>query len=72
MLEAITLCEQITGNKLSYSYSETNRIGDHIWYVSDLSKFKSHYPDWNWEYGLTETLTQIHDGISSRLGVKTV
>ncbi|MCE6988943.1 NAD-dependent epimerase/dehydratase family protein [Dyadobacter sp. CY323] len=71
MLEAIALCEQITGNKLSYSYSDTNRVGDHIWYVSDLTKFKSHYPDWNWEYGLVETLTQIHDGISSRLGVKT-
>ncbi|HEV7378383.1 MAG TPA: NAD-dependent epimerase/dehydratase family protein, partial [Dyadobacter sp.] len=72
MLEAIALCETITGNKLSYSYSETNRIGDHIWYVSDLSKFKEHYPGWNWEYGLVETLTQIHDGISSRLGIKTV
>ncbi len=67
MLEAITLCEKITGNKMSYSYSETNRIGDHIWYISDLSKFKSHYPGWNWQYGLDETLVQIHDGIASRL-----
>ena len=41
MLEGITLCEEITGNKMNYSYSETNRIGDHIWYISDLSKFKS-------------------------------
>lgn len=67
MLEAITLCEQITGNKMNYVYSDTNRIGDHIWYVSDLSRFKDHYPTWNWEFGLTETLTQIHDGISARL-----
>lgn len=67
MLEGITICEEITGKKMSYSYSETNRIGDHIWYISDLSKFKEHYPAWNWKYGLNETLQQIHDGITSRL-----
>jgi CDP-paratose 2-epimerase len=67
MAEAIVLCEQITGKKMNYSYAETNRIGDHIWYISDLSKFKSHYPAWHWKYDLTETLTQIHDGIAGRL-----
>ncbi len=67
MLEAIQVCEQITSKKMSFSYSETNRIGDHIWYVSDLSKFKAHYPGWNWTFGLNETLQQIHDGISTRL-----
>ena len=67
MIEAIAICEEMTGKKMSYSYSETNRIGDHIWYVSDLSKFKSHYPNWNWTFGLNETLQQIHDGIASRL-----
>jgi CDP-paratose 2-epimerase len=35
MLEAIDWCEKISGNKMSFSYSETNRIGDHIWYVSN-------------------------------------
>jgi CDP-paratose 2-epimerase len=67
MLEAITMCEKITGKKIDYSYSDTNRIGDHIWYISDLSKFKSHYPEWNWKYNLEDTLLQIHDGISERL-----
>jgi CDP-paratose 2-epimerase len=66
MIEAIGICEEITGNKLSHSYSETNRVGDHIWYISDLSKFKSHYPTWNWTFGLHETLVQIHDGVKSR------
>ena len=67
MLEAITMCEQITGKKMNYSYSESNRIGDHIWYISDLGKFKAHYPGWSWQYGLTDILSQIHNGISSRL-----
>lgn len=67
MLEAIKICEQITGNKINYSYSDTNRIGDHIWYISDLTKFKTHYPLWNWQYGVTETLEQIFNGIRSRM-----
>ena len=41
MLEAIELCQEITGKELNYSYTEDNRSGDHIWYVSDLSKFKA-------------------------------
>ena len=66
MIEAIDLCEKITGNKLNYSYAEDNRIGDHIWYISDLSKFKSHYPDWNWTYDLTSTLVQIYESMLER------
>jgi CDP-paratose 2-epimerase len=67
MMEAVSLCEKITGNKMNIAYSETNRIGDHIWYISNLNKFKEHYPDWNWEYGLELTMSQIHDSISSRM-----
>ena len=66
MLEAITLCEQISGNTMSYSYQETNRIGDHIWYVSDVRKFQSHYPDWTWKYDLEQTLQQMHDAMLKR------
>jgi CDP-paratose 2-epimerase len=66
MLEAITLCEQISGNKMSYSYQETNRIGDHIWYVSDVRKFQSHYQDWTWKYDLEQTLQQMHDAMLKR------
>ena len=69
MIEAIDLCEAISGKKIDYSYSETNRIGDHIWYVSDLSKFISHYPGWYWKYNLQDTLVQMHDGIGARLAM---
>ncbi|AKD57053.1 NAD-dependent epimerase/dehydratase family protein [Spirosoma radiotolerans] len=67
MLEAIALCEQISGNKMNYTYSETNRIGDHIWYISNLNKFKNHYPDWTWNYDLNQTMVQIHDSMVARL-----
>ena len=60
MLEAIDLCEEISGSKLQWKYEEDNRIGDHIWYVSDVRRFQSHYPNWKYRYGLRELLNEIH------------
>jgi CDP-paratose 2-epimerase len=60
MLEAIQLCEEISGKKLEWTYKEDNRIGDHIWWVSDVSKFQSHYPDWKYKYDLRTILEEIH------------
>jgi len=59
MLEAINEIENISGKKLDYSISDSNRIGDHIWWISDVSKFKSHYPNWDYKYNLTDILVQI-------------
>lgn len=59
MLEAINLCEVISGSKLNYSYDETNRMGDHIWWVSDTSRFETHYPDWSISYGIDQILEEI-------------
>lgn len=66
MLEAIDLIQKISGKKLDYSYSDTNRIGDHIWWISDLSKFKNHYPEWHWKYDLQETLVEMHNQMLNR------
>ena len=59
MLEAIAMCEEITGKKLNYGYDETNRSGDHIWYISDVSKFQSHYLGWNYQYDLRTIVKEI-------------
>ena len=59
MLEAIGKIEEITGKKANYSYEEKNRIGDHIWYVSDVGKFKAHYPEWDFEYSIDAILKEI-------------
>ncbi len=67
MMEAIGLCEEITGNKVNYTYSENNRIGDHIWWISDLSKFKGHYPDWSHQFNITDILTEIHQAFANRV-----
>jgi CDP-paratose 2-epimerase len=59
MLEAIQLCQTITGKKLSWNYIETNRIGDHIWWISDIRKFKAHYPEWRLTYTVQDILEEI-------------
>ncbi len=61
MLEAIGLCEQISGNDMKWTYAEQNRAGDHIWYVSDLSRFRTDFPEWNIEYDVPEILQEIFD-----------
>jgi CDP-paratose 2-epimerase len=60
MLEAIGLCQEIASRDLQYTYAEDNRIGDHIWYVSDLSKFKQRYPDWSIQYNIKSILDEIY------------
>lgn len=67
MLEAIRMCEDITGNKISYGYSETNRIGDHIWWISDIGKFKSHYPEWSFQYDIRRIMEEIYSGFKGRI-----
>jgi len=66
MKEGIALCEEISGNKMNYSYAEDNRIGDHIWWISDVSKFQKHYPEWKYRYDLTDILTQIFNVMSTK------
>lgn len=64
MLEAIDHCEEITGKKLNWLYSDVNRRGDHIWWISDVRKFKSHYPQWDYRYNLKDILVDIFEGIT--------
>lgn len=59
MLEAIKLCEEIACKKLNWTYSETNRIGDHIWYISDINKFGSQFTDWDFKYSINDILEEI-------------
>ncbi|ELS05590.1 nucleoside-diphosphate-sugar epimerase [Xenococcus sp. PCC 7305] len=66
MLEAIQYCEEITQKKLDWNYSESNRIGDHIWWISDVSKFQSHYPSWEFTYTIPDILQEIFEQNTER------
>lgn len=59
VLEAIKRVEEITGKKAQIEYVKENRIGDHIWYISDMTKFKKHYPNWNHTYDSNRLLFEL-------------
>jgi CDP-paratose 2-epimerase len=61
VLEAIRLIEALGGGKLKYELSNDARIGDHIWYISDVRKFQRDYPEWTYEYPIERTLTEMID-----------
>ncbi len=59
VLEAIEKIEKILNKKAKIKYNPQNRIGDHIWYISDVSKFKTHYPKWNYTYTQDKILEEL-------------
>jgi len=68
ILEAFSMTEEITGRAQKRSYRDEPRIGDHICYYSDLSKMRAHYPSWDVEIGLQETIEEIVDSWRVRAG----
>jgi CDP-paratose 2-epimerase len=65
ILEAITLCESITGRKMHTHYVERHRTGDHIWWISSVRKFQSHYPHWQLSKNVDNILQEIyHNNLS--------
>ncbi len=59
LLECVEKIEQVSGKRPQLTYSETNRIGDHICYYSDLRKFRNHFPDWKLAYSLEQIVEQM-------------
>ena len=54
------------GDKLSWTYEEQNRIGDHIWWISDLASFRRDYPEWTLEHGLERVIQEIYEHNAER------
>ena len=66
MLEAIEACERIAGRELSWEMGEEPRIGDHRWWISDLTPFESDYPGWSPQFGIDAILTQMYEQNADR------
>lgn len=64
--EAFAKIEALSGKKMLYSYTDENRIGDHICYYSDLSKMKAHYPAWDITRSLDRIFSDIYEGWQER------
>ena len=60
MLEAITLCNDLTGNEMNVNYSDQNRVGDHKWWISDNQKFATAYPNWQQKYTVEDIIKEIY------------
>lgn len=61
MLEAIEICQRIVAREIQWTYSEQNRIGDHIWWISNNQKFSQHYPNWKLKYNVPQILQEIYE-----------
>lgn len=60
MLEAIDLCEEIAGRSLDWTYVDEARAGDHIWWISDVRRFRTDHPGWDHTHDLRSILEEIH------------
>jgi len=59
VIEALEMLENISGIKIKKKYIKQNRVGDHIWYISDLIKFKREYPNWKQKYTIRKILEEL-------------
>ncbi|MBN1898235.1 MAG: NAD-dependent epimerase/dehydratase family protein [Spirochaetes bacterium] len=66
LLEAIEFIQNALGKKIDYTLSDRARSGDHIWWISDVRKFQSHYPEWKYKYDISKILNEIIDFAKDR------
>ena len=59
VVEALNYVESILNIKVKRIFHKTNRVGDHIWYISDTTKFKKHYPNWKQKYNIKEIIEEL-------------
>ena len=59
LLECVEMVHERTGKRPKLTYSEQNRIGDHICYYSDLRKLRAHYPGWDIRHSLDEIVDEM-------------
>ncbi len=65
IIEALEITEKISGIKVKKKYLKQNRIGDHIWYVSNMKKFKRHYPKWRQKFSTKKIIEELVSQFSS-------
>jgi CDP-paratose 2-epimerase len=64
LVEARSLIEKKLGKSLTADYTDDNRIGDHVWYISDTRKFRTHYRDWDYTYDIERIVDDILDALA--------
>lgn len=64
--EAVAMAQEATGREMNLSWKEENRAGDHIWWISDTSKFQAHYPGWSYRYDIRAIIGEIAENLTER------
>jgi len=71
ILEAVRMTQELTGKEMSFSVGDQARSGDHIWWISDVNRFRRDYPDWNYQYNIRDILSEIVEETKRRSGGNT-
>jgi CDP-paratose 2-epimerase len=66
ILEAMRIIEELSGRKLNYAISEQARVGDHIWWISDVRKFKRDFPAWDFQYDIRSIIQEIVEAAAEK------
>ena len=66
LLEGVEMVEKVAGRPFNLTHVDTNRVGDHIWYISDLTRFQTHYPGWKLRYDCGRIIREIYDANCDR------
>jgi CDP-paratose 2-epimerase len=61
VLEAIDLVQDVTGEQMTYTYSDQARVGDHKWWISDNGRFAAHYPEWSLVYDARAIALELYE-----------
>lgn len=69
MREAIDIAQTLTGREMSVSYDPQNRTGDHKWWISDVRRFQSMYPEWQYRYDIPAIMEDIHARLAGRVSM---
>ena len=59
VIEALNIVENKTKIKIKKKILKQNRVGDHIWYISSMKKFKKHYPNWKQKYSTNSIINEL-------------
>jgi CDP-paratose 2-epimerase len=62
IIEALELTEKISNIMINRKIIKKNRVGDHIWYISNINKFKKDYPDWKQKYNSSKIIEELIEG----------
>jgi CDP-paratose 2-epimerase len=64
VIEALNIVEELIGNKIKRKLIKTSRVGDHIWYISNMKRFKKDYPKWKQEYSIKGIIKELVEKFS--------